>query len=192
MTEAKKMTEEKKVTKKTTAKTAAKTSTTKKTTAAKTTAKKSSTKTSAKTTAKKPVAKAKKVVAGDKVYATGKRKDAVARVWLRKGTGKITIKGTPAREYLKRDILEVIINQPFVATETVGQFDVVATCAGGGLTGQAGALRHGISKCLAIFNEEAYRSTLRQNGFLTRDPRVVERKKPGRKKARKGRTYRKR
>lgn len=125
-------------------------------------------------------------------YATGKRKDAVARVWLKKGSGKITINNEEAGKYLKRPILEVIINMPFVVTETQDKFDVVYTVTGGGLSGQAGAIRHGIAKALSLYNTEAYRKSLKLAGLLTRDSRKVERKKAGLKKARKGQVFSKR
>ena len=115
-------------------------------------------------------------------YATGKRKNAIARVWVKKGSGKIEINGKSAHDYLKRPVLQMVINQPF---ERVNQtYDVYATVAGGGLSGQAGALKHGISKAIALFDPEL-RLTLKQAGFLTRDSRIVERKKPGQPKARK-------
>jgi small subunit ribosomal protein S9 len=126
-----------------------------------------------------------------RAYATGKRKNSIARVWLKKGTGKITINEVEASKYLKRPILFTIINQPFEVTGTEGKYDVVATVKGGGLSGQAGAVRHGIATALQKFNPSE-RDALKKAGLLTRDPRVVERKKPGRKKARKGRTYKKR
>ena len=129
---------------------------------------------------------------GDKSYATGKRKNAVAKVWLSKGNGSIKINGREALDYLKRPILEVIINTPFVVTDTVGQFDVICTAIGGGLSGQAGAIKHGISKALLNRNPEAYRKDLKSAGLLTRDPRIVERKKAGLKKARKGQVFSKR
>ena len=129
---------------------------------------------------------------GDKSYATGKRKNAVAKVWLSKGNGSIKINGREALDYLKRPILEVIINTPFVVTDTVGQFDVICTVIGGGLSGQAGAIKHGISKALLNRNPEAYRKDLKSAGLLTRDPRIVERKKAGLKKARKGQVFSKR
>lgn len=124
-------------------------------------------------------------------YATGKRKNSIARVWIKKGTGKITINNKTASQHLGRAILEVIINQPFAATNNQNKFDVIATTKGGGLSGQAGAIRLGISKALSLFTPES-RTILRQKGFLTRDSRIVERKKYGYKKARKGKTYRKR
>lgn len=126
-----------------------------------------------------------------RAYATGKRKNSIARVWIKKGNGKITINNKTASRHLGRAILEVIINQPFVTTSNQNKFDVIATTKGGGLSGQAGAVRLGISKALSLFQPEL-RPTLRQEGFLTRDSRIVERKKYGFKKARKGKTYRKR
>lgn len=126
-----------------------------------------------------------------RAYATGKRKDAVARVWIKKGTGKVTINKRDAKTYLGREILFNIAVAPFAATKNANKFDVVATITGGGLSGQAGALAHGISKALVDFDPSTHQE-LRTNGFLTRDPRVVERKKYGLKKARKGQTYRKR
>ena len=117
-------------------------------------------------------------------YATGKRKDAVARVWLKLGKGKIEVNGKDSVAYCGRPVLQMIINQPFVATAREGQFDVVCTVRGGGLSGQAGAVRHGISRCLDLFEPDLHK-ILRQGGFLTRDSRAVERKKAGRSKARK-------
>jgi len=115
-------------------------------------------------------------------YATGKRKNSIARVWIKKGSGKIDINGKESHKYFARSTLQMMIHQPF---ERVNQeFDVYATVTGGGLSGQAGALKHGISKAIALFNPDL-RSTLKQAGFLTRDARIVERKKPGQPKARK-------
>ena len=127
----------------------------------------------------------------DTIYATGKRKNAVAKVWLKKGTGNILINGKPAEEYLKRAILGVVINQPFDKTETGGKFDIECAVLGGGLSGQAGAIKHAISIALQLLNPEL-RGALKTAGFLTRDSRVVERKKAGLKKARKGQVYQKR
>jgi small subunit ribosomal protein S9 len=124
-------------------------------------------------------------------YATGKRKNSIAKVWIKKGKGNIIVNDKPAKEYLKRDILNVIINQPFEKTETKGMFDVTVSTNGGGLSGQAGAIRHGISVALQKF-DPSLRAVLKTAGFLTRDSRIVERKKPGLRKARKGQTYRKR
>lgn len=134
--------------------------------------------------------KEQKIDAQGRAYATGKRKNAVARVWIKKGTGKIEINERDGRKYLGREILFNIIRFPS-ATKNDNKFDVVATITGGGLTGQAGALAHGISKALVAF-EPSNHQALKAGGFLTRDSRVVERKKYGLKKARKGQTYRKR
>lgn len=124
-------------------------------------------------------------------YGTGKRKNAVARVWIKKGSGKVTVNKRDAKEYFGREILFNIAVAPFAIVEQKDKFDVIATISGGGLGGQAGALSHGISKALALFDNEN-RPELRVKGYLTRDARVVERKKYGFKKARKGKTYRKR
>ncbi len=124
-------------------------------------------------------------------YATGKRKNSIARVWIKKGKGKITINNKDIKKYFGREILSVIAKQPLVATNNDNKFDITATAVGGGLSGQAGAVLLGISKALVLFDPETH-SILRKNGFLTRDSRVVERKKYGLKKARKGQTYRKR
>lgn len=124
-------------------------------------------------------------------YATGKRKDAVARVWIKPGTGKITVNDRELEAYFPRPVLRMIINQPFAVTNRNSQFDVFCTVTGGGLSGQAGAIRHGISKCLNLFEPEL-RGELKKNGFLTRDPRVVERKKYGKAKARRSFQFSKR
>lgn len=124
-------------------------------------------------------------------YATGKRKNAIARVWIKKGSGKVSVNGRDAKTYLGREILFNISMAPFGATNNANKFDVTATIVGGGLSGQSGALAHGISKALVAFDPTTHKE-LRANGFMTRDSRVVERKKYGLKKARKGQTYRKR
>src|SRR5690606_32160767 len=111
-----------------------------------------------------------------RAYATGKRKDAIARVWVKPGSGKITINDKEFAAYFARPVLQMILRQPIVATNRDGQYDIVATVAGGGLSGQAGAVRHGISKALTYY-EPGLRSILKKGGFLTRDSRVVERKK---------------
>jgi small subunit ribosomal protein S9 len=116
-------------------------------------------------------------------YATGKRKNAIARVWIKPGTGKITVNERDIKIYFARPVLRMILQQPLVVADRAGQFDIVATVCGGGLSGQAGAVRHGISKALTYFEPEL-RAPLKSEGFLTRDSRVVERKKYGRKKAR--------
>ena len=126
-----------------------------------------------------------------RAYATGRRKDAVARVWLKPGSGTITVNGRDQSVYFARPTLRLIINQVFDITERRGQYDVVCTVAGGGLSGQAGAVRHGISTALTRY-EPSLRSTVKQAGFLTRDPRVVERKKYGRAKARRSFQFSKR
>jgi small subunit ribosomal protein S9 len=126
-----------------------------------------------------------------RAYATGRRKDAVARVWLRPGSGKITVNGRDQEVYFARPTLRLIINQVFDVADRVGQYDVVCTVTGGGLSGQAGAVRHGISQALARY-EPALRSAVKREGFLTRDPRVVERKKYGRAKARRSFQFSKR
>ena len=126
-----------------------------------------------------------------RAYATGRRKDAVARVWLKPGSGKIVINGREQEVYFARPTLRLIINQVFDVTDRQGQYDVEATVKGGGLSGQAGAVRHGISTALTRY-EPALRTTVKREGFLTRDPRVVERKKYGRAKARRSFQFSKR
>lgn len=124
-------------------------------------------------------------------YATGRRKDAVARVWLKPGKGTVTVNGREVEKYFARPVLRMILNQPFVAVKSPSGYDIKATVKGGGLSGQAGAIRHAISRALDNFNPD-YHGVLRQGGFLTRDSRVVERKKYGRKKARKSFQFSKR
>ena len=126
-----------------------------------------------------------------RAYATGRRKDAVARVWLKPGTGKIEVNGRDQSIYFARPSLRLVINQPFGVTDRVGQYDVVATVKGGGLSGQAGAVKHGIAQALSRY-EPALRTAVKREGFLTRDPRVVERKKYGRAKARRSFQFSKR
>jgi small subunit ribosomal protein S9 len=126
-----------------------------------------------------------------RAYATGKRKNAVARVWIKPGTGTIRVNGRDSPVYFARPVLRMIINQPFVTTNRFGQFDVMCTVVGGGLSGQAGAVRHGISRALTYY-EPGLRPLLKSQGFLTRDSRVVERKKYGRHKARRRPQYSKR
>ena len=126
-----------------------------------------------------------------RAYATGRRKDAVARVWLKPGSGKIEVNGRDQETYFARPSLRLVINQPFDVAERSGQYDVVATVKGGGLSGQAGAVKHGIAQALSRF-EPALRTAVKQAGFLTRDPRVVERKKYGRAKARRSFQFSKR
>lgn len=126
-----------------------------------------------------------------RAYATGRRKDAVARVWIKPGSGKITVNGRDQEVYFARPTLRLVINQPFDVADRSGQYDVVCTVKGGGLSGQAGAVKHGIAQALSKF-EPALRSAVKAAGFLTRDPRVVERKKYGRAKARRSFQFSKR
>ncbi len=126
-----------------------------------------------------------------RAYATGKRKDAVARVWIKPGSGRITINGREFEKYFARPVLRMVLLQPVVAAERSDQYDVVATVSGGGLSGQAGAVRHGLSKALTLFEPEL-RPVLKKGGFLTRDSRVVERKKYGKAKARRSFQFSKR
>ena len=133
----------------------------------------------------------KKVDKYGRAYATGKRKDAVARVWIKPGAGKIVINEREIETYFARPVLRMLIQQPIVAANRAGQYDVICTVSGGGLSGQAGAVRHGISKALTNF-EPDLRSVLKRGGFLTRDSRVVERKKYGRAKARRSFQFSKR
>src|ERR1700730_4639291 len=133
----------------------------------------------------------KKVDKYGRAYATGKRKDAVARVWIKPGAGKIVVNTREVEVYFARPVLRMMIQQPLVAAARARQYDVICTVAGGGLSGQAGAVRHGISKALTYF-EPDLRGILKKGGFLTRDSRVVERKKYGRAKARKSFQFSKR
>jgi small subunit ribosomal protein S9 len=133
----------------------------------------------------------KKVDKFNRAYATGKRKDAVARVWIKPGAGKVTVNSREVEVYFARPVLRMMIEQPFSVAARSGQYDVICTVAGGGLSGQAGAVRHGISKALTYF-EPALRPPLKAAGFLTRDARTVERKKYGRAKARRSFQFSKR
>ncbi|WP_269930211.1 30S ribosomal protein S9 [Aminobacter sp. HY435] len=126
-----------------------------------------------------------------RAYATGKRKDAIARVWVKPGSGKIVVNGKEFAAYFARPVLQMILNQPIVASNRVGQYDIIATVVGGGLSGQAGAVRHGISKALTYY-EPTLRGVLKKGGFLTRDSRTVERKKYGKAKARRSFQFSKR
>ncbi|SEN97365.1 SSU ribosomal protein S9P [Pseudorhodobacter antarcticus] len=126
-----------------------------------------------------------------RAYATGKRKNAVARVWIKPGTGKVVVNGKTMAEYFARPVLQMILAQPFTVAGVEGQFDVMATVAGGGLSGQAGAVKHGVSKALQLY-DPTLRAALKAAGFLTRDSRVVERKKYGKAKARKSFQFSKR
>ena len=126
-----------------------------------------------------------------RAYATGRRKDAIARVWIKPGSGLVMVNGRPQEIYFARATLRMIINQPFLVADRLNQFDVTCTVSGGGLSGQAGAVRHGISRALTYF-EPGLRSILKRGGFLTRDSRAVERKKYGRPKARRSFQFSKR
>jgi len=132
-----------------------------------------------------------KLDAQGRAYATGKRKDAVARVWIKPGSGKATINGRPLETYFARPVLRMILQQPLGVANRVGQYDLIVSVAGGGLSGQAGAVRHGLAKALTHYEPEL-RSVLKKEGFLTRDSRVVERKKYGKKKARRSFQFSKR
>ena len=137
------------------------------------------------------VIREQEIDAQGRAYATGRRKDAVARVWLKHGTGKIVVNGRDQEIYFARPSLRLVINQPFGVTERTGQYDVIATVKGGGLSGQAGAVKHGIAQALSKY-EPMLRSAVKSEGFLTRDSRVVERKKYGKAKARKSFQFSKR
>jgi small subunit ribosomal protein S9 len=126
-----------------------------------------------------------------RAYATGKRKDAIARVWVKPGTGKIVVNEKEFVSYFARPVLQMILKQPIIAANREGQFDIIATVIGGGLSGQAGAVRHGISKALTYY-EPGLRGVLKKGGFLTRDSRTVERKKYGKAKARRSFQFSKR
>ncbi|RYB05690.1 30S ribosomal protein S9 [Lichenibacterium ramalinae] len=132
-----------------------------------------------------------KLDAQGRAYATGKRKDAVARVWIKPGSGKITVNGRAFDAYFARPVLRMIVQQPLGIVSRTNQYDLTVTVAGGGLSGQAGAVRHGLSKALTYFEPEL-RAPLKREGFLTRDSRVVERKKYGHKKARRSFQFSKR
>lgn len=133
----------------------------------------------------------KKIDKQGRAYATGKRKDAVARVWVKPGSGKVVVNTREIEVYFARPVLRMMIQQPLVAANRAGQFDVICTVSGGGLSGQAGAVRHGLSKALTNFEPEL-RGVLKKGGFLTRDSRVVERKKYGKAKARRSFQFSKR
>ena len=135
--------------------------------------------------------RAQEIDAQGRAYATGRRKDAVARVWLKPGTGKVTVNGRDQEAYFARPTLRLVINQPFSVAEREGQYDVIATVKGGGLSGQAGAVKHGISQALTKY-EPVLRAPVKAAGFLTRDSRVVERKKYGKAKARRSFQFSKR
>ncbi|WP_048647631.1 30S ribosomal protein S9 [Nitratireductor soli] len=132
-----------------------------------------------------------KLDAQGRAYATGKRKNAIARVWVKPGSGKIVVNDKEFNAYFARPVLQMILQQPIIAASRNGQYDIVATVVGGGLSGQAGAVRHGISKALTYY-EPTLRAVLKKGGFLTRDSRVVERKKYGKAKARRSFQFSKR
>ena len=127
----------------------------------------------------------------ERAYATGKRKNSIARVWLKRGSGEIKINGKPLNKYFLRPVLQMIVNQPLDVVKAENSYEIMATVKGGGLSGQAGAIRHGISKALSLY-DQANRPPLKKVGFLTRDPRVVERKKAGLAKARRSYQFSKR
>jgi len=127
----------------------------------------------------------------ERAYATGKRKNSIARVWLKRGSGEIKINGKPLDKYFLRPVLQMIVNQPLDAVKADGSYEIMASVKGGGLSGQAGAIRHGISKALTLY-DQSNRPPLKKVGFLTRDPRVVERKKAGLAKARRSYQFSKR
>jgi small subunit ribosomal protein S9 len=141
--------------------------------------------------AKPQEAPTKKRDAKGRAYATGRRKDAVARVWVKPGSGKVTVNGKEEAKYFARPVLRMILRQPLVVTNRETQFDVIVTVAGGGLSGQAGAVRHGISRALVNYEPEL-KPLLKQKGFMTRDSRMVERKKYGKAKARRSFQFSKR
>ena len=132
-----------------------------------------------------------KLDAQGRAYGTGRRKESVARVWIKRGKGKITVNGKPQEQYFGRQTHLLVLNQPFLVANRVGKFDVICTVVGGGLSGQAGAIRHGISRALDNF-EPALHTPLKKAGFLTRDARQVERKKVGKHKARRSKQWAKR
>ena len=127
----------------------------------------------------------------ERAYATGKRKNSIARVWLKRGSGEIKINGKPIDKYFSRPVLQMIVNQPLDVVKADNSFEIMASVKGGGLSGQAGAIRHGISKALSLY-DQSNRPPLKKVGFLTRDPRVVERKKAGLAKARRSYQFSKR
>ena len=127
----------------------------------------------------------------EKAYATGKRKNSIARVWLKRGSGEIKINGKPLDKYFSRPVLQMIVNQPLDVIKADNSYEIMASVKGGGLSGQAGAIRHGISKALSLY-DQSNRPPLKKVGFLTRDPRVVERKKAGLAKARRSYQFSKR
>lgn len=141
--------------------------------------------------AEAPARRVKKVDAQGRAYGTGRRKDAVARVWLKPGSGRVTVNGRDQAVYFARQTQRLVLNQPFLIVNATGRYDVMCTVKGGGLSGQAGAVRHGISRALENFDPE-YRPALKKAGMLTRDSRIVERKKVGKHKARRTKQWAKR
>tara|TARA_B100000214_G_C23837914_1_gene567374 strand:+ start:133 stop:561 length:429 start_codon:yes stop_codon:yes gene_type:complete len=127
----------------------------------------------------------------ERSYATGRRKNSIARVWLKRGNGQIKINGKDLDKYFLRPVLQMVVNQPLNVVQAEDSYEIMATVKGGGLSGQAGAIRHGISKALSLF-DKSNRASLKKNGYLTRDPRVVERKKSGLAKARRSYQFSKR
>lgn len=145
----------------------------------------------AKTADEKPAPRVQKIDAQGRAYATGRRKDAVARVWLKPGSGRVIVNGRDQSIYFARQTQRLVLNQPFLIVNSVGKYDVIATVKGGGLSGQAGAVRHGISRALEHY-EPSLRIPLKKAGMLTRDDRIVERKKVGKHKARRSKQWAKR
>ncbi len=141
--------------------------------------------------ADEPEVRVQKLDEQGRAYATGRRKNAVARVWIKAGNGKLTVNGREGNIYFARPVLQMILNQPFAVADRIDQYDVWCTVKGGGLSGQAGAVRHGVSRALTLF-EPGLRGILKKGGFLTRDSRVVERKKYGKRKARRSFQFSKR
>ena len=141
--------------------------------------------------AEEPQTTEKKLDEQGRVYATGRRKNAVARVWLKAGNGKLTVNGREGNVYFARPVLQMILNQPFAVADRIDQYDIWCTVKGGGLSGQAGAVRHGLSRALILYEPEL-RGVLKKGGYLTRDSRVVERKKYGKRKARRSFQFSKR
>ena len=145
----------------------------------------------AQTTAPEAPVHVQRIDAQGRAYATGKRKDAVARVWIKPGPGRIVVNEKPVDAYFARPVLRMILQQPLQVADRIGQYDIIVSVDGGGLSGQAGAVRHGLAKALTYY-EPDLRPALKKEGFLTRDPRVVERKKYGKKKARRSFQFSKR
>ncbi len=142
-------------------------------------------------TVEQPEERVQKLDEQGRAYATGRRKNAVARVWITSGNGKLTVNGREGNIYFARPVLQMILNQPFAVADRIDQYDVWCTVKGGGLSGQAGAVRHGVSRALTLY-EPGLRAILKKGGFLTRDARVVERKKYGKRKARRSFQFSKR